>query len=118
MAKISGKVYIRMDGELLESMPEAELELGGDEAEVVAGSNKIVGYREKVVPAMLTCKFVWKAGAPIEKVRNLREGILQFESDVGETYQIANAVCTKTPKISVPDGTIDVEFQGDKAEPV
>lgn len=114
--KIAGKVFIRMDGELLESLPDASLEFGGDEVEQVMGSNKILGYREKLVASMITCKFAWKAGAPIEKVRNMREGIVQFEADIGETYQIANACCSKPPKVE--NGEIEVEFQGDKAEKV
>lgn len=115
MALITGIVRIKINGELLESKPGAELELGGKERELRSG-HRVYGYTEKVVPSMLTCTVYWKAGTPIETWRNLTDGLVTFESDVGETYQINNATLLKTPKVKDESGEVDLEIGGDAAE--
>lgn len=115
MSLITGIARIKVNGELLESKPGAELDLGGKERELRSG-HRVYGYSEKVMPAVLTCTFYWKAGAPIEAIRNLTEGLVTFESDVGETYQISNATTLKTVKVKDETGEVDVEIGGDAAE--
>lgn len=117
MSLITGIVRIKVNGELLESKPEAELELGGKERELKSG-HRVYGYTEKVVPSMLKCTIYWKAGtqALLETLRNLTDGLVTFESDVGETYQINNATLLKTPTVKGGDGEADLEIGGDPAE--
>ena len=72
MSKITGIARIKVNGELLESMPGAELDLGGYERTESVG-HRVYGYTEKVMPSVLTCTFPWKAGAPIEDKTLVRE---------------------------------------------
>jgi hypothetical protein len=113
MAKISGIVRIKVNGELLESVEGATLDVGGFERELMSG-HRVYGHKEKIIPSVLACKIVWKFETPIETLRNLIDGLATFESDNGITYQINNLVCTKPPKL---DSEIDWEFGGDPAEP-
>lgn len=114
--KISGIARIKMDGELLESLPGAELDLGGVEREMKTG-HRVYGYTEKVMPSVLTCSIVWKNETPIEDIRKLTDGLILFESDNGITYKVSNAVCTKTVKVKDESGEVALEFGGDPAEP-
>ena len=113
--KISGVARIKIDGELTESMPGAELDIGGFKREMVAG-HTVYGYTEKVMPSELTMKIVWKNGTPIETFRNLTAGLITFESDNGVTYQISNCVCLDPPKLTDDKGEISLKFGGDAAE--
>lgn len=115
MSKITGIARIKVNGELLESMPGAELDLGGYERTEQTG-HRLYGYTEKLMPAVLTCTFPWKAGAPIEAIRNLVEGVVLFESDAGETYRVSNAFNSTTVKVKDEDGEVSCELKGDPAE--
>jgi len=115
MSKIAGIVRIKANGLLLESKPGATLDLGGKERELKAG-HRVYGFTEKVVPAMCTCTVYWKAGTPLETLREMTEGLITFEADIGETYQISNATLTKTLKVKDETGEVDLEFGGDAAE--
>lgn len=113
--KIGGIARIKVDGELLESLPGAELDLGGMERELKAGF-RVYGHVEKVMPSMLTCTVVWKNETPIEDFRDLVDGLVLFESDNGKTYKVSNAVCTKTVKVKDESGEVTLEFGGDPAK--
>ena len=115
MARISGIARISVDGELLESLPGAELELGGKERELKSG-HRVYGHTEKVVPSMLKCTIVWKNETPLETLRNLVDGLIIFESDNGKSYQMANAVILKPPTVKDENGEVPREFGGDPAE--
>jgi hypothetical protein len=114
--KLAGVARISVNGMLLESMPGAEIDLGGKEREQKVG-RKVYGYMEKAIAATMTCTIVWKNGTPIEDIRNITEGLIVFEADIGVTYQIANAVLLKPPKFNDENGEWDLEFGGDTAEP-
>lgn len=115
MSKIAGIARITMDGELLESLPGAELDLGGKEREMVSG-HSVYGYKEKVVPAMLTCTIVWKNETPVEEIRDHVDGLILFEADNGITYKVSNSVCTKTVKVKDESGEVTLEFGGNPAK--
>lgn len=115
MSKILGIARIKVNGELLESMPGAELDMGGFAREQKSGF-KVYGFTEKVMPSKLTCKIVWKFETPIEDLRTMVDGLITFEGDIGVTYQIANAVLLNPPKGADEKGEVDLEFGGDAAE--
>lgn len=115
MAKITGIVRLTMNGELLESLPEAELDLGGEEKESVSG-HRVYGTRSKIMPSKLTCTVVWKNGSPIEDLRNFTDGTGIFQSDNGEAYTIDNLTRTAIPKVKGGSGEVDFEFEGDPAK--
>lgn len=117
MPKLTGIARITANGELLESMPGAELDLGGKEREMKSG-HRVYGHTEKVVPSTLTCVIVWKNGTPIEDLRDIIDGVIIFESDIGESYSMENAVTTKTVKVKDESGEVNLEFMGDPAKPL
>lgn len=117
MPKITGVVRITINGELLESLPEAELDLGGDANESVTGHRRY-GHRSKVMPSKLTCTIVWKAGSPIKDLRELVDGTGVFESDVGEAYTVDNLTIMNPPVLKGGSGEVPLEFEGDPAKPL
>jgi len=114
-AKIAGIARIKVDGALLASMPGAELDLGGVERPEVTG-HRVYGFTEKIMPSVLTCTIAWKFETPIEALRNLTEGLILFEADIGVTYKISNAWCSATVKVKDESGEITLEFKGDAAK--
>ena len=115
MSKLAGIARIKVNGELLQSLPGASLDLGGFERELKSG-HAVYGHTEKVMPAMVTCTIVWANATPIEDLRNAVDSTITFEADNGITYKISNAVCTKTVKVKDGDGEVELEFGGDPAK--
>lgn len=115
MSKITGIARITANGELLETLPGAELDLGGEERELKSG-HRVYGYTEKIMPSVLTTTIVWKNGTPVETLRNLVDGLIIFEADIGVSYSMENAVVTKTVKVKDESGEVTLEFGGDPAK--
>jgi hypothetical protein len=115
MAKINGIVRIMVDGNLLESKDGAELDLGGEERTLETGF-QVYGFTEKIMPSGLTCEIVWKAGTPIEVLRAIVDGVINFEGDNGITYTCDGMVLLKPPKLKGP--LIPLEFGGNPATPL
>lgn len=113
--KISGIARIKVDGELLESLPGAELDLGGFERELKSG-HRVYGHTEKIVPSMLTCTIVWKNETPLETLRDTIGGVITFESDNGKKYKCSNMALLKTIKVKDESGEVPLEFGGDPAD--
>lgn len=115
MPQITGVVRITIDGELLESLPDAELDLGGDSTKSVMG-HKRYGHTVEVMPSKLTCTIVWKSITPLEKLRGLIDGTAIFESDAGMSYTVDNCTLTKPPVLKGGSGEVPLEFEGDPAK--
>lgn len=115
MSKIAGIARIKANGELLESLPGAELDIGGFERELKSG-HAVYGHVEKVMPSSVTCTIVWKFETPVEKLRDMVDGVILYEADNGVTYKISNAVLTKTIKLKDESGEVTLEFGGDPAK--
>ena len=99
-----GKAYIKMDGALLESMPGATLDLGGDERTPLIGANAVLGYTVKPHPAKLDCKIALGTATKLEDFRTATNVTITFEADTGQTWNMANAVCMNPPVVGDGDG--------------
>lgn len=112
--KVSGIARIKVNADLLESLPGAELDLGGFKRTAVLGHSNY-GPREELMPSELTFKIVWRNSTQVETLRNAVDALVTFESDNGQTYQIANAFTAETIKVGDKDNDVSVKMQGDPA---
>jgi hypothetical protein len=114
-----GKAYLKMDGKLLESMPGATLDLGGDERQPLIGANAVLGYTEKPKPALLDCKIALGLSTRLEDFRLATNVTITFEADTGQAWNMANAWLVAPPVISDGDGGhIPLKFAAKKADQV
>lgn len=117
MGMTHSKAYIKTDGALLETMPGAKLDMGGNERTPVEGGNAMLGYSEKIKPGMLTCEIVLKQGTSLAKLSKIVDATITYEADTGQTYVIRHAYCAKTLSVTAGDGgKVALEFCGDPAE--
>lgn len=116
MAKILGKAYIKVDGALLLSQPDASLDIGGTVRTARIG-NKVHGYSETEKQSELECKIDMDSTVSLAAIRNWSDVTITFETDVGKSYVIRNAFCVNPPKVTGGDGSgVDLMFQGPPAE--
>lgn len=114
MAKYTGIVQIKVDGELTESLEGSTLDLGGYERTPVVSNGRVIGYKEKYLHSEVNFKVPWGPESPIEVLRNKVDAVVLFISDAGMTYQLSDAVNMKPPKLA--DGDMDFTMFGQAAE--
>jgi len=117
MPTISGIVKIKVDGETLESLPGATLDIGGETREMKAG-HRVYGSVSKIKHSECKFQIVWKFDTPIEAIRSWRDKTLLFESDNGKKYQVPNATTLETLTLPDSENDIEVTMGGDVAEPL
>ena len=111
------KAYIKADGAMLETLPGAKLDIGGNERAVVVGSNRIHGYSETIKPSVLTCEISLMQGTSLAKLQNIVAATVTYEADTGQTFVMRNAFVTKTLSVTAGEGgKVALEFNGDPAE--
>lgn len=117
MAQITGIVYVKVDGALQRSKEGAKIMLGGKERTAQVG-HKVYGYAEKVVPATVEFTLAHVGGDDLIALQNKVDSNLEFITDTGDTFLVANAFSTKPAELTGGEGDAAFEFQGDAAEVV
>jgi hypothetical protein len=117
MTQRLGKAYIKANGDLLESMPGASIDIGGVTRKVVKGNNTILGYSEEPKESTVECEIAVGPATSLKKLAALADVTITFECDTGQTYVCKNAFLTETPKASDGDGgKVPLKFAGMPAE--
>lgn len=117
MGMTHSMAYIKYDSKLLDSMPGAKLDLGGETREPVIGDNKILGYATKIKPSTLECEVALTQGTKLADLAGITNATLTYEADTGQTYSIRNAFLTEPPQVSAGDGgKVSLKFAGDPAQ--
>lgn len=114
MSQVTGIVYVKVNGALLRSKEGAKLNLGGKERSPVVG-HSVYGFTEKVVPATVECTLAHTADTDLVALGALTGATVQFETDTGVTFVVANAFTTKTLELKGGDGEVTLEMNGDPA---
>ncbi|MDP1655714.1 MAG: phage tail tube protein [Hylemonella sp.] len=112
-----GKAFIKFNGELLETLPGASIDIGGVERKVIKGNNSIHGYSEEPKESMIECEVSVGPSTSLTKLGAITGATITFEADTGQTWVVRNAFNTVTPKATDGDGgKVPVKFAGDPAE--
>lgn len=85
-----GRAFIRIDGAEYPTGDDATLDVGGFTRETVKGS-RVYGYQETATEATVECKIFNCADIDILTLKNMTDGTVEFETDVGQTYLLAGA---------------------------
>lgn len=110
----SGRVTVKVDGNQLRSKSGAGIKVGGTEREDDMTDQGDVFYKEKNVPAEVTCTLVHVADTDVDGLRSFKDGTVQYETDTGVVYTVANAFTKNLGQLK--NGEIDVTFGGAPAK--
>lgn len=111
-----GKAYIKADGNLLETMPGAKIDIGGVTRNPVVGTNT-VGYAEQTKEAMVECEISVGPDTSLIKLAAIRDATINFECDTGQVYIIRNAFLVEPPVMTEGEGgKVPLKFAGPPAE--
>lgn len=114
--KVTGRVFISINGARIRSKEGAKLNLGGAEREAVVGDDSIHGFTEKLTPPSIECTMSHMADTDLKAISDLTDASVQFEADTGRVYVLRNAWSAKPPELS--KGEVGLLFQGLSCEEV
>ncbi len=113
-----GKFTVKVGGMVLDTMPGAKLNLGGNAREPTVGANGLLGFSEKYEPGMLDCTVALKKGQSL-KALDFSDKTVTVIADSGQAWSGANAFLTKTLEATAENGgNIPLVIACDKFEEI
>lgn len=114
MAKVTGLVYISLDGTKLHSEKGSELDVGGASKEPQMSVHGLVGHAvEEIKPAVITATLIHSADIDVTALQAW-EGNALFETDTGQRYQVRNAAMQGT--LTLATNRVKVTISGQPAQ--
>lgn len=110
MAKVLGRVTIKVDGVTVKSKPGSTLTRGGRQRTPQVGDNEIHGASETLVPPELTVTITQTKEVTLETIEAIEEATILFEGDDGVSYVLDKAFSTTAPTLNSSNGEIRATF--------
>lgn len=115
--KIMGRVFIRIGGMTMSSVPgSGKLNPGGVERTPVMSDRGFVGWTEKPVHAEIEADMIIDSDSDIVAISAITDESITFEADSGQVYIVRNAACAGPVVAQSGDGKAPVKFIGAPAE--
>jgi hypothetical protein len=112
-----GKAIIIVNGQRLESMPGATLDIGGVTRTTQVGANEVLGYTETPKPSRIEASISVRSGISVADL-HARDVPITFEGDTGQLWSIAGAWSVDTPVIDSGASTAKFVYEGPPAEEI
>lgn len=109
--KSTGRVKVKMNGDVLRSKPGASIQIGGVKRTPVPNDQGTVDYKEETVPAQVKCTLVHVGKTDLPALLKFDDGTVQYETDTGLTYTVPNAFVEELGELK--DGEVEITFGGD-----
>lgn len=106
--KYQGIARIRANGTEYPTAEDATLDIGGFTRQTVKGA-RVYGYQETPTEATMECKVFNTAGVDVMDIKNMTDATIEFETDIGQTYLLANAWVVDAVTLTAK-GEISVKF--------
>lgn len=118
MSQRLGKVRLKVAGALVDSMPGATLDLGGNTRNPVIGGNKVLGYAETPKEARVEFQVSVARGTSLQAF-DTTDATITFESDTGQVWSLANAWLVEPPKLTASEGgPVQLVYAAERAEEI
>jgi hypothetical protein len=113
MAKTTGTVIVRRDGQSLRSKTgKATIMLGGVERVPVFADGGIAGYAEKPVASKVTLTIVHDSTVDLIAISRDTNVSLEFACDSGPVYLVGGAFLSKPPELNAGEADVQLEYEG------
>lgn len=119
MARLLGSAQVVVDGDVLQTLPGATLDVGGAVRTARTGTRSVHGYSQTEKEAMVECEITLPQGYSIKQLHDITDATISFQGDSGQSYVIRGAWCTEPPTVKDgDDASVTVKFSGPAAEEV
>ncbi len=117
MSQTLSIAYIKVDGDLMRTLPGAKIKLGGKKREPVVGASSVHGFAETIEPSMVECEISVVPGYSVARLQAITGATVTFEADTGQTWVVRDAFCTETLEVTGGEGgKVALKFAGQPAE--
>ena len=106
MPQATGRVTIKVDGDVWRSRAGASLQTGGIIRTALTTDQGKVYYTEDTQPSEVTASLVHTQADDVVGLRSKRDVTVSFETDTGAGWSIANAFVTEVGEISGGEYTV------------
>lgn len=108
--QITGPIDVVVDGLMLASLADAEVQgVGGLEREDVVGS-RALGYRNRPIAPGCTFTLAHTAGTSVSVINAITDATIQLLCDTGTSFVLRHAWCKKSSGPQGGKGEIKCEF--------
>lgn len=111
-----GIVHIKVNAQLLESLPGATIDIGGVVRSPVTGGTRMLGFTESIKPSEVECEVAVGVGTSLVALGAIADATLTFECDTGQIYIVREASVAEPPKATSGEGKAPLKFFGQPAE--
>lgn len=116
MAQITGRVTVKVNGEILLNKSGWTLHLGGVNRNVVTGDGGVHGYAEETVAPQCSGNLSHTEALDLEALGAIADATVLFETDTGQAYVLRNAWVTEPPVLTAGEGETSLTFMAISAE--
>ena len=114
--RIAGTCYFKVDGEQLELTGDIELPMSDKKREAVMSATGPVGYKETVVSPYVKGTFYMTEGFPLDGLTEGTDLTITVELANGMVYTLSGAYLTDEAAVKTGEGTVDLNFGGEKGQ--
>lgn len=114
MARKSGRVTVKVNGDVLTSKPGASLQMGGKRRAFEMSDQGTPHHQETLVPAEVKATLIHVATSDVPALRDFVDGTVTFEDDIGVVYVVRGAGTMEIGPLA--NGEVEVTFGGAPAE--
>ena len=112
--RVAGICYIKVDGTQLDGSGGIEAPLMDVKREEVMASGGVAGYKETSVAPYIKLSAVFGPDFPLDTVKSSTSMTVTAEWPNGKVYTLSGAYVKGEPAAKADDGTVELEFGGDK----
>ena len=117
MGKRLGKAIIKIDGQSLETMPGASLDIGGVTRTTLVGDHKVQGQFETPKQSRLECEISVGTQTRLSQMRGWEDVTISMECDTGQQYVVQGAWLLDPAVLKTNEGgRVPLVFEGPPAE--
>lgn len=115
--RLSGQAWLKLNGQLYRSKPDAQMMIGGENKTPQPGDGKaFIGYTSEPVPATVEATFLHANDVDIVELGAMLDISIDFEMDSGTIYRVGDGQFAEPP--SIQSGELSVSFFGKAAKKV
>lgn len=108
--QVTGRVFVKINGDRQNSKEGAKLDFGGVSRTGVKGDNGVHGFSESTEIPYIECTISHKGDTSLAALQKLTNETITFETDSGKRYVLRNAWTAKSLELS--KGEVSLRFEG------
>lgn len=113
--RVFGVVKVRLNGTDYRTKPGAEIDVGGRRYTSQFGNGKRSGVSWEPVPSVLSAEFLVSSQLDWEAIRDFKDGIAEYVTDVGIVLAADNCTVVEPPAFAGEGKGISITIEGDPA---